>query len=268
MIQTLRHHLPSRWKHWGKWLMRPTYRHKQQETARLRSLPRYHSTVTNIIGRPLEIVDAYSFLGMYREIFEQQSYRFRADSQTPYIIDGGANIGLSVLYFKKIYPESQIIAFEPDDKIFPVLERNVQSYGDIKLLRRALWSSETKLSFMSEGSFAGRIAQADDPIDKVVETVRLRNYLDRPVDFLKLDIEGAETEVLMDCAPLLGNVKNLFVECHSFAGRPQTLHTITCILANAGFRLHIQPESTSPQPFLHRYTHHDMDLQLKIFAFR
>ncbi len=153
---------------------------------------------------------------MYRRIFEQQIYCFRTNSPTPYIIDAGANIGLSVLYFKKFYPTSHIFAFEPDDEIFSILRRNVQKsgYKNIECVCRALSSKETSLGFMSEGSFAGRIARNNDRQDKVVQTLRLRNYLDRRVDLLKLNIEGAETEVLEDCSDLLGSVDNLVVEYH------------------------------------------------------
>ena len=222
------------------------------------------------MGRPLEIVDAASFLYMHQEVFEQQIYRFHSARQRPYIIDAGANIGLSVLYFKNLYPNSGIVAFEPDEEVFSFLQRNIErsGYKDVELICRAVWSSETNLSFMNEGADGGRIAQANDPRDKIVQTARLRNYIDRPVDLLKIDIEGAETEVLMDCADLLGNIDNIFVEYHSFAVIPQTLHDITGILARAGFRLHIHPPHTSPQPFVRRNVHLGMDMQLNIFAFR
>ncbi len=264
-------HLPAQWKHWGKWLIRPTYRYQHQEIARLRSLPHYQPTVTNILGQPLEVVDGPTFVPMYKEIFEHHIYCFPTKEERPYIIDGGANIGLSVLYFKKLYPNSRIIAFEPDDRVFAALKNNVEQsgYRDITLLCRALWSSETKLNFMSEGSDAGRLCQGDDASNQVVRTARLRDYLNRQVDFLKLDIEGAETEVLKDCADSLNNVENLFVEYHSFSKEPQTLHTITSILTSAGFRLHVtQPRSLSPEPFMKRYASLGMDLQLNIFAFR
>ncbi len=262
--------LPTSFEHWGKSLLSSDYRHKHQEIARLRAMPHYHPTVTDMLGQPLEVVDGPTFVPMYEEIFERQIYRFPTKEVRPYIIDGGANIGLSVLYFKKVYPNSQIIAFEPDDQIFAVLKRNIEKSGcrDVTLLCRALWSSETELNFMREGSDAGRLSRADDPSNKVVRTARLRNYLNRKVDFLKLDIEGAETEVLMDCADLLGNIENIFVEYHSFDNEPQTLHTATSILANAGFRLYVtQLRNLSPQPFMNRYASLGMDLQLNIFAF-
>jgi len=122
--------MPSWLKHGCKYLLRPDYRHKHQEIARIGSLPHYRQTVTDILSQPLEIADGPTFVHKYKEIFEQQIYRFRSNNQRPFIIDGGANIGLSILYFKKIYPLSQIVAFEPDEKIFSVLQRNIQKSGD------------------------------------------------------------------------------------------------------------------------------------------
>jgi FkbM family methyltransferase len=270
-VQSIAQLMPQRSRHWCKLLIYPDYRHKQRELARLAALPRYTAATTEITGTKIEIVDAASFISMYKDIYEQEIYRFQAGTDRPFIIDGGANIGLSVLYFKELYPEAQVIAFEPDDQIYAVLERNIQS-GDhdrVELVRRALWSSETSLTFMSEGADGGRVARPQDTNNKVVRTVRLRDYLDdRKVDLLKLDIEGAETEVLLDCADRLGNVERLFVEYHSFAREPQTLHTLTSVLAGAGFRLHIHPHITSPRPFLSRASYEEMDLLLNVFAFR
>jgi FkbM family methyltransferase len=269
-MQKLRRLIPAQCKHWYRLSVDSGYRTKQREVARLKSLPRYERATTTLTGRPLEVVDAASFLFMHGEIYEQQIYCFKARTPKPFIIDGGANIGLSVLYFKELYPESSIIAFEPDEEVFSVLKNNVERSGcaQVELVPRALWSSETTLSFMHEGADGGRIAQANDRDCRSIRTVRLRDYLDRPVDFLKLDIEGAETEVLADCADRLDRVENLFVEYHSFVSRPQTLNTLVDILARAGFRLHIHPPITSPQPFLKREVHLDMDMQLNVFAFR
>jgi FkbM family methyltransferase len=259
---------------WGrglaKWLIRPDYRVERRELSRLKSFPRYRPAVTNILGTPIELVDSASFIFMYKEIFQQQIYRFPADNDRPYIIDCGSNIGLSVLYFKRLFPHSRILAFEPDNDIFDVLKRNVEHTGckDVELQCRAIWTSETDLHFMNEGADGGRLSGPGDQKSKLVRTVRLRDYLTTPVDFLKLDIEGAETEVLIDCADLLANVKMLFVEFHSFAERPQTLHTLMTVLADAGYRVHIHPPVTSPQPFMRRDVYGGMDMQLNVFCFR
>jgi FkbM family methyltransferase len=252
------------------WLNDPIYRHKQREFARLRSLPRYHITTTDILGKSIEIVDSLSFLYTYEAIFEQQVYQFEASSNCPYIIDGGANIGLSTLYFKRLYPSSRVVAFEPDKQIFDVLQRNLHTFGinDVEAHCLALWSSSEVLNFIDEGADAGRITQEHDANTMHVQAVRLREYLHASVDFLKLDIEGAEIEVLLDCADLLFKVRNLFVEYHSFIDRPQRLHILVNLLISAGFRIHIHSSNEAKRPFIKRNNNLGMDMVLNIFAFR
>jgi FkbM family methyltransferase len=266
MQLSLRGHL----LHGYRWLARPPYRSRCREISRLRRLPRYQSTVTRLTGLPLEIPDALSFLDSYSEIWERQVYRFQSRSPRPYIIDGGANVGLAVSFFKEVWPESEIVAFEPDEKLFACLERNVSNNAlpGVTLVRRALWSSETTLEFHSEGSDAGRIARETDFGTSRVPTARLRDYLVRPVDFLKLDVEGSETEILADCAGSLGAVQSLFVESHSFAHEKQTLPALLQILSEAGFRLHLHAPPSSPRPLISRTIHHGMDLQVHVFAYR
>src|SRR5262249_43943895 len=149
-----------------------------------------------------ELVDAASFLEMYEAIWRRQMYRFPPRGPRPLILDGGANVGVSVCFFKEHYPDSSVVAFEPDDALFKVLERNVlrAGYQGVELVPRALWTEATLLPFYSEGSDGGRVARPGDPPGKSVRTVRLRDYLDRSVDLLKLDIEQGELAVLEDCA--------------------------------------------------------------------
>lgn len=253
-------------------LLSPGYLRTQRELRRLRAMPRYVATTTNLLGAPLEVADAGSLLYMYGEIIEQELYRFVTATPAPYILDGGANMGLSVLYFKRLYPRSTILAFEPDPALFALLERNVQRHrlSDVQLCPYALWTAEGTMDFASEGADGGRLAQGEQHLPTTtVQARRLRDYLDRPIDLLKLDIEGAETEVLQDCADRLHWVERLFVEYHSFEDRPQMLHLLLDLLSQAGFRYWIDTVSPVPQPFVARPAPHlGMDVQLNIFAFR
>ena len=102
-----------------------------------------------------------------------------------------------------------------------------------------------------------------------VETIRLRDYLIRKVDFLKIDIEGAENEVIEDIKDLLHHVERIFVEFHSFNNKEQMLPEILAILKNAGFRLHISsPGLVSKNPFVKLNSYANMDNQLNIYGFR
>jgi FkbM family methyltransferase len=239
---------------------------------RLIHMPRHIHTSTKLLGRSFSLVDSASFVSTYVEVFAKQIYRFPSPRPDPYIIDGGANIGLSVYYFKRLYPASHVIAFEPDPAIFSVLQENVSKLGlrNVDLHNQALSKQDAPVRFHRLGADAGRLVdentEAADTIE--VPAVPLRDFLHRHIDFLKLDIEGAETTVLSDCADLLCNVDRLFVEYHSFPDRPQDLHILMGVLAQAGFRVHIHPCQTSPNPFMSPSPDTSMDMQLNLFAFR
>lgn len=244
----------------------------EKEKVRLQNLPRFTQTTTHLLGNILQLPDAASFLFMYDEIFHKESYKFRSFKEDILIIDCGANIGLSIIYFKKLFPEATVIGFEPDEKIFEALEHNIRSFDlpNVRLFKKACWSKETTLQFYSEGADAGRTATSFDKENVVsVETVRIKDFLDKEIAFLKIDIEGAEFEVLEDAAENLTNVKNIFIEYHSFVGQEQKLPEILSILKDAGFRLHISaPGLVSPNPFNSINQYAGMDNQLNIYGFR
>lgn len=236
------------------------------------NIKRYHTSKTNLLKKPLKFIDSASFISMYDEIFDKQIYKFNTKSLNPYIIDGGSNIGLSVIYFKKLYPNSNITTFEPDEEVFKVLKENTESFEltNVELINKGLWDKKEKLSFFAEGADGGRISsEYNSENKKCISTISLRPYLNKKVDFLKLDIEGAESVVLEDCKDLLINVENLFVEYHSFNNNKQTLNQILSIISNAGFRYYIQSIGVSSKsPFVFRNSNLNIDLQLNIYAYK
>ena len=156
--------IPRRLRHWHRMRIDLAYRAKSAWTAeleRLRALPRYRSATTEMLGYRVEIPDTASFLEMYDEIFVREIFAFRSDRPAPRIIDGGANIGLVTLYYKRTFPDARVVAFEPDNAIYAVLTRNIEHWGlaNVELHRAALAAEEKTLRFMSEGSYAGRVAR-------------------------------------------------------------------------------------------------------------
>jgi FkbM family methyltransferase len=244
------------------------------EFHKLKQVPRYTKTSAVIDGYKLIIPDSASFLFMYDEIFREEIYKFKTKNQTPYIIDGGANIGLASIYFKKLYPNAEIVAFEPDTDIFTILKSNIKTFNfkGVKLINKGLWNTENYLSFKSEGADAGLLGEFDNTIseDNQVEVTSLRPYLSKTVDFLKLDIEGAETVVLKDIAEDLDNVARIFVEYHSFVGQEQSLNEIIEILTKSKFRIYmsIPGNNAIKSPFMGLTNYNNMDFQLNIFGFK
>ena len=162
------------------------------ELDRIRSFPRHTVLNSDIFGHSFTIVDGPSFYAQYVDIIGNGIYAFRPKSDAPTVIDGGANMGVSVLYFKTKFPKSRILAFEADSSVFNVLESDVRAAGleGVSLINKALWTSDTSIAFWKEGADAGRIAQATDRQGTKtisIPAIRLKNYLHEHIDFLKLD---------------------------------------------------------------------------------
>jgi FkbM family methyltransferase len=263
-------------KHLYKLATVPEYRTLARLTTRYGRVPRFTPRTVNLHGWRLTVPDVRSFLETYRWIFLDQTYAFHTDNASPVIIDCGANIGMSILYFKTLYPQARIVGFEADPKLFKILEENVHGNGfkDVELVNKAVWSSETVLTFLPDGADAGRIAEGEGANGGAmkVPTVRLRDYLaDRKVDLLKMDIEGAEREVLHDCPDVLQNVKAVCLEFHSYADKPQGLGDMIKLFEDRGFRTHVGPPvhcSKAPLLKLNVDPASNTDLQLHLFFFR
>ena len=234
--------------------------------------PRFTPTERIFLDRTLYIHDIASFYLGKKEIFNSQVYKFRARHDKPYIIDCGANLGMSIIYFKELYPKANITAFEADDYIFSFLKKNMQSfrYEDVEIVNKAVWNKEEELTFFAEGGAGGRLELLGKEKNiKNVKTIRLKNWLkNKKVDFLKMDVEGAEFEVIEDCRDELKNVETIFIEYHSFSAKKQNLHILLSILHEAGFRYHIKEAFTRQFPFVDNELNVDMDLQLNVFGYR
>src|SRR5260370_5415872 len=216
--------VPAPIRHWAKIILRTSYRRTHFALEKVRKTARHTLSTTDILGPTVEFVDSSSFVHSYADIFRQQVYRFRPSSPNPLIVDAGSNIGLSVIYFKLTYPGSRVIAFEADAKIFEVMKRNCAAFGfeDVELNAKAVWNADTPLEFLAQVGEPGRVAKETETDTIRVPACRLRDYLDQPVDLLKVDIEGAEAQVLPDCEDRLHNVRNIIVESHDFIDKPQT----------------------------------------------
>lgn len=194
-----------------------------------------------------------------KEIFRDQSYFVESIKDPKIIIDGGAHIGLATFWFRQKYPDAKIIAIEPNQGNFALLKQNVElnNLENVDILNMALAGEDgtrklyfeddtttdtslqlpyNSISSFFEGGWRGDRKQKVD----VVETVRLAKIirvLNQDIDILKLDIEGAEFEVLKDISPVVSKVKNIICEFHPVKGRK--LSDITDLFKKYGFQITI-----------------------------
>ena len=252
-------------------------RSRDAELERLMGVPRDEPGVTNVLGRAFAFLDARAFCELYRSIYIREIYRFEPRRPSPLVLDCGANIGLATRYFKQVMPDARVMAFEPDAVAAGALMRNLDFGGidDVQVRNQAVWVFDGQVAFargpIDRGRVAGHIVdehREEEGVDGV-PCVRLRDLLVEPVDLLKLDIEGAEVDVLDDCGDRLDLVERLFVEYHGFAGHPQRLSQMLALLSDAGFRYYAEHEGQPvARPFLVAPRSDGMDLQLNVFCTR
>lgn len=233
--------------------------------------PRYKPATVKMLGWQISVPDTLSFLYQFKEIFQESTYAFDSANSSPVIYDCGANIGLSCLYFKKLFPQSTLHAFEADPDIFGHLQKNLKNNGfsnGVILHQKAVWINNEGISFSKEGADGGSVIHDQASNVVKVASVRLRALLAaEKIDLLKLDIEGAEEMVLEDCDGYFGNVDKVFFEYHSHTNRPQAFGKLLDLMQRNGFRYIIQSPHNKHAPFQNRETG-AMDLQLNVYCYR
>lgn len=198
----------------------------------------------------IQFNEALSLMSGLENIFVHHAYNFPTQSKKPYIIDCGANIGLAQLYWKERFGCFDGICFEADPIVFKTLQSNLSQWGCSTTSRpTAISNKEGKLTFTATDSDSGRVGQHGDETYSI-NSESLSKYLNRPVDLLKIDIEGSEYEVLDEILTKLDNVANIFIEFHRYAGEAQRWPEYLKILSDAGFILSIQAEVGRNDPWM------------------
>ena len=228
----------------------------------------------NVLGARMRVLDYRAFVDVFSEIFVRQDYFFECESPAPLILDCGSNIGMSVLFFKRLYPASRIVAFEPDRQTFEVLRSNVQNnrFSNVELHNQAVYPTDGHIEFYSDpghpGSLAMSTARERFPGREVaaqsVEAVRLSPFIQGEVDLLKMDIEGAEGAVMAELAESgkLRSINQIFLEYHHHLNPEQDhLSELFRIFEENGFGY--QLHSPFKRPFARRAF---QDIQ--IYAYR
>lgn len=246
---------------------------ENKEIRRIAKIKRHSLFSTNILGVDLKCGDSSSFIGQYNEIIKKEIYCFKTQYEKPYIIDCGANIGISLIFFKIKFPNAVIVAFEPDPRVFQLLSENINNFkfSNITLINKGVWDKDGKVKFFGKGDDSGKIVEANLPNQDYfeIEVASLRPFLQKKVQLLKIDIEGAEFEVLQDISDLLYNVEKIFIEYHSKINEEQKLHKILEILSSNGFRYYIEGTTIfSLNPFISISVIKGLDNLLNIHGYR
>jgi FkbM family methyltransferase len=157
------------------------------------------------------------------------------DREPAVIYDIGANIGISSLFFGTRYPQATIYGFEPLPSNYEICSMNYQNLNQARAFPWALGSSTGTATFEFEANDnrGGRLAASSATnsqsgrqslavevftVADVIETKHLE-----PPELVKIDVEGAEVEVLGGMGSYIGSIRAIHLETHGPELRAQCL---------------------------------------------
>lgn len=188
--------------------------------------------------------DSDADLAIIEEVFGRRVYDLPDLPAPEVIVDLGAHIGATVLFFATQFPSARIVAAEPDPVNFAKLRQNVGFMPQVTLVNTAVSEQEGMIPFYSAGRLDGWKSSSMRPASLWQQQIEVQSAtLDQllvdagvvSVDLLKIDIEGGEYEVLRSFAGL-GSVQTIVGEAHpklmgsSVAEFAALLHDFRCDL--------------------------------------
>jgi FkbM family methyltransferase len=192
----------------------------------------------------------------FLEIFLELEYSCLDDLREPrLIIDCGANAGYSSAYFLSRFPESRVIAVEPDSGNFALLSRNMAPYaGRASLVRAGVWSHSVPLvvtsdTFRDGREWARQVRPARDGEAVDLQGVDIASLLASSgferISLLKMDIEGAEAVVFAgDCDAWLDKVDAMAIELHDDSSFGNATDVFFAAIRGRGFEVSHSRELT------------------------
>jgi len=162
------------------------------------------------------------------------------------VLDVGAGIGRDTIYFaRKVGKEGLVIAIEPEPKNLVCLRANIaeKRISNVLVIEKAAWSCGGKLKLYLGESIADHSATRDfgrgsievqaDTLDNIISDLRVNK-----VDFIKMDVEGAELEALEGAERVLSMAKKVVVAAYHIRNGEVTSLRVSQFLKNRGFQVH------------------------------
>ncbi len=166
-----------------------------------------------------------SDISVFRQIFFDGEYDIYLREEPKTIMDLGGNIGLFALLMQSHYPGALIISVEPDPENFKQLQKNTKQFKNIFTYNMAIWHKKELLSLSEKKAGAewsqnvSSITGEDLNLEKI-ESITINDLMSyheiQEIDFLKIDIEGAEAELFSENIEWLNKTKVLAIELHDF----------------------------------------------------
>lgn len=209
--------------------------------------PKYRPGTLHWRGQSLRYADGPALYYQLNDIAVERAYDFSCPQADPRILDVGAHIGLASLRLRTLFPAARITAFEPDPALLQLLRANLVAGGDdrTQVIAAAAWKADGVARFAATGDDSGGLSPDGSIEVPTVDLARLCLEGDA-VEFLKLDVEGAEFDVIehLRAQGALARVRRIFIEMHQWGGNTPRFHEIMATLAGCGFNYRIRSAGT------------------------
>jgi FkbM family methyltransferase len=167
-----------------------------------------------------------SDVSLLSEMLQDVEYDLNFPVPPRVIVDAGANIGLTSVFYANKYPQARILAIEPELSNYEMLLKNAAPYENITCIRAALWKCDTKVEIADPGlgnwgfQTAAQIQTGNQVRSKEVEAITVNSMMDRfgidHIDLFRVDIEGAEQEVFENASQWINSVRVIAIELHDW----------------------------------------------------
>jgi len=164
------------------------------------------------------------------------------------IFDLGCNVGYTTAHLASLYPGARVIGVELDQENAMLAQRNTRVFSDrVTIVHGGVWIHDGQLTYGGDEKWGFRIAQVKEPDlhhRMTAPAYNLNTLCDQlkveSVDYMKIDIEGAEAFVLSEHSDWLDRVSCINLEVHA----PATFDGCASLLGGRGFSC--QKHSTHP----------------------
>lgn len=150
---------------------------------------------------PLWMRNHTTDIPMFYHIFSQLDYDFAFPYPPKIILDCGAHIGLSAIYFAKKYPSARIICIEADASNYAMLVRNTNAYPQITAIHAAIWNTPepVQVKDVDLGNWGYMVEPHSADAAQTVPGITIDELMARfnisHIDICKINIEGSEKEL-------------------------------------------------------------------------
>jgi FkbM family methyltransferase len=139
------------------------------------------------------------------------------------IIDAGANIGTSAIFFARKFPHARVIAVEPEKGNFDILLKNTSSYDNIVAVNAAIWGETGRRNIHNRftGHWGYTVSDTNNSTESTgqdIDCITIPSLMEKfdikTIDILKMDIEGGEKSVLENSSDWIDSVEIITAELH------------------------------------------------------